>query len=233
MDVLTIILSLLPGFAWLIFYLREDMHPEPKRLIIFVFIVGMASAWFALAVEILAKSFIAGTSFAGMSLLKTASIATLSWLLIMALIEEAIKFGAAYLAIHKNPEFDEPIDAMIYMVVAALGFATVENIGALTGSPGQTAILSSAFTLTSLRFVGATLLHTLASAIVGYYWALGIRTMKTRQYLWIGLLAATVLHGIFNYLILVYGNLIYSVIFLLVVGFFVLSDFERLRHRKI
>ncbi len=234
MNILTVILSLLPGFAWLVFYLQEDLHPEPKRLIAFVFIVGMASAWFALAAEILLRYLIVGATSSGLpQFLKTALISTPVWLLILALTEEVVKFGAAYLAIHKNPEFDEPIDAMIYMVVVALGFATVENLGALSGEASQTAILSSTFTLTSLRFVGATLLHTLTSAIVGFYWALGLRMMKTSRYLFAGLVLATVLHGIFNYFILIYGNLIYSVVFLLVVGFFVLSDFEKLKQRKI
>jgi RsiW-degrading membrane proteinase PrsW (M82 family) len=28
----------------------------------------------------------------------------------------------------RDPEFDEPIDAMLYMIIVALGFATIENI---------------------------------------------------------------------------------------------------------
>lgn len=232
MNILTVILSLLPGFAWLVFYLQEDLHPEPKRLIIFTFIVGMASAWFALALEIIFRSLATGANSEKFSRLGVLASPFLV-LLILAFIEEVIKFGAAYLAIHKSPEFDEPIDAMIYMVVAALGFATVENLGALTGTSSQTAILSNAFTLTSLRFVGATLLHTLTSAIVGYYWALGIKHRQIKHFLLGGLLTATALHSIFNYLILIYGNLIYSVVFLLVVGFFVLADFEKLKHERV
>ena len=81
----------------------------------------------------------------------------------------------------------------------------------------------------SLRFVGATLLHTLTSGIVGYYWALGIVRGKVARYLAIGLPLAAILHATFNYLILTYGNAVYSVIFLIVVGFFVLNDFEKLK----
>jgi len=225
MTAITLVLALLPGFAWLFFYLGEDPHPEPKKLIAYTFVVGMASAFFALALEILLKSFFKNAGVAELSLIP---------LLIFALIEEAVKFGAAYLAVHKRPEFDEPVDAMIYMVVAALGFATVENIGALTtGSSAETALLSQVFATTSIRFVGATLLHSLASAVVGYYWAVGIRDMQIKRYLARGLLLATVLHTVFNYLIISYGNIAYVAVFLTIIGFFVLNDFEKLKRRLI
>jgi RsiW-degrading membrane proteinase PrsW (M82 family) len=224
MIVLGIILGLLPGFAWLFFYLEEDVHPEPKRLIALTFVVGAAAAFLALAVEIFFNTAIRSIS---------AEKLTFSYLLVLGLIEEFIKFGAAYITVHKNPAFDEPVDAMIYMVVASLGFATVENLGAINSNPAQTALLGTVFATTSFRFIGATLLHSLTSALLGYYWAIGIRKMNAAKYIVIGLAVATVLHGIFNYLIMNYGNALYSVVFLLVVGFFVLADFEQLKRRPI
>ena len=225
MNILTIILSLIPGFAWLFFYLREDPHPEPKRLIVFTFVVGMAFAFLALAIEVVMNSALHGFGVEKLTIFS---------LLCLALIEEFLKFWAAYWSIGKSPEFNEPVDAMIYMVVAALGFATVENLGAIGGiKSAETAILSSVFVTTSLRFVGATLLHSLASAVFGYYWALGIREFKAKRYIFIGIIVATLLHAFFNYLIINYGNLAYSVVFLAIVGFFVLSDFEKLKRRVI
>lgn len=167
MNILTPILALLPGFAWLLFYLQEDLHPEPKKLIGLTFIAGMASAFFALAIELIFN--LALLRF-GVGYLNFYS------LLVLAFIEEGTKFSAAYLTIHKSKAFDEPVDAMIYVVAAALGFATLENIGVLTGGlENQTAIVSMAFATASLRFVGATLLHSLTSGIVGFSWAMGIR----------------------------------------------------------
>ena len=219
------ILGLLPGFAWLLFYLQEDLHPEPKKLIGITFIMGMASAFFALAFEIAANF---ALSKIGIVYLSTVS------LFILALVEETVKFGAAYLAVRNSAYFDEPVDAMIYIVVAALGFATVENIGVLTSGGGsELALISGAFAATSLRFVGATLLHSLSSSIVGYYWALGIRNMKAWANVSLGLVFASILHGIFNYFIINHGSIIYVAVFLLVVGFFVLNDFEELRHKKL
>ena len=116
------------------------------------------------------------------------------------------------------------------MIVAGLGFATLENIGALANGAAQgTAIIAGVLEMTSLRFVGATLLHSLTSGIVGYHWAKGIAAKKVAQNLMLGLAIATVLHAFFNYLILNYGNITYSLVFLVFVGFFVLNDFEKLK----
>jgi len=144
-----------------------------------------------------------------------------------------MKFTAAHFAINRNPEFNEPVDAMIYMIVAALGFATLENIGAISGISPSATLVPAVLETISLRFVGATLLHTLTSGIVGYYWALGIVRGKVVRHLALGLAVAAILHTTFNYLILTYGGAVYSVIFLLVVGFFVLNDFEALKAKPI
>ncbi|HEX4104144.1 MAG TPA: PrsW family glutamic-type intramembrane protease [Candidatus Paceibacterota bacterium] len=220
-----LLLGLLPGFAWLIFYLSEDPHPEPDRLIVLTFFSGIAFAFFTIVIE---NIFDAGAADVGIQMLSVLSLIGL------ALIEEIMKFGAAYFAVGKSPELDEPVDRMIYMVVAALGFATLENIGAITNvasgaAPTLTATVGAFFATASMRFVGATLLHSLTSAIVGYQWALGVAKKKVTQYLIAGFGFAALLHASFNYLILAYGNIAYTVVFLLIVGFFVLNDFEKLK----
>jgi protease PrsW len=246
MLLLSVFLGLIPGFAWLIFYLSEDPHPEPKPLIVYTFIVGIVSGFFTIIIE---ELFNAGTAAAGIPSLTAltqtiqASVAGISattflqllFLLIgLAAIEEVMKFAAAYFAVGKSPVLIDPLDAMIYMIVAALGFATLENIGAITNvaaaaASGQGAIFVSVFETVSLRFVGATLLHSLTSAIVGYHWALGIKHQKVPHYIVSGFIFATILHASFNYLILNYAPIGYSVLFLLVIGFFVLNDFEKLK----
>ena len=34
------LLGILPGLVWILFYLQEDPHPEPKHLILLSFVVG-------------------------------------------------------------------------------------------------------------------------------------------------------------------------------------------------
>ncbi len=220
MLVLALVFGLLPGFAWLVFYMTEEPHPEPKRLIILTFFAGIAFGFFTIIIE---EWWSGALAHAGIETLSVLS------LLGLACIEEVMKFGAAYFSVNKSPLLDDPIEYMLYMIVAAMGFATLENIGAIANIPVQFAFVGAFFTTASLRFVGATLLHALTSGIVGYHWALGVARKKIGRNLAVGFLYATVLHTIFNYLILSYGNVAYTVVLLLIVGFVVLNDFEKLK----
>lgn len=220
MSFLLLMLGLLPGFVWLLFYLAEDPHPEPKRLIAFTFFAGIAVAFITVAVELLFNSAMTDIGIVTLSILS---------LLGLACIEELMKFAAAYFSISHTPEIKDPVDPMVYMIIAALGFATLENIGTLASISTSTPLLAAAFETISLRFVGATLLHTLTSGIVGYHWSLGITKKKVGEYLAAGIIFATLCHAAFNYLILNFANVGYSVLFLIVVGFFVMTDFEELK----
>ncbi len=221
--VATLVFGLLPGFAWLIFYFTEEPHPEPKRLIVLTFFVGVAFGFFTIVVEQMFSHAESQWDIQELSLISLAGL---------ALIEEVLKFGAAYFAVGKSPLLDEPVERMLYMIVAAMGFATLENIGAVSNISlvaSQTAMVGAFFATASLRFVGATLLHSLTSGIVGYHWALGVARKKVGWNLAFGLVIATALHTFFNHLILDYGDITYVVVFLLIVGFFVLNDFEKLK----
>ncbi len=225
MLVLALVFGLLPGFAWLAFYLAEEEdRPEPKRLIALTFFAGIAFGLFTIIVE---KWWTAVLSGAGIALFSAISLLTL------AFIEEVMKFGAAYFAVGKDGRASEPVERMLYMIVAAMGFATLENLGAIVSIRPSLAFVNAFFTTASLRFVGATLLHSLTSAIVGYHWALGVARRKTGRNLAVGLAYASVLHAIFNYLILDYGNVAYTAVLLVIAGFFVLNDFEKLRARPV
>lgn len=231
MVVPVLILGLLPGFVWLAFYLQEDRKkPEPKKLLVLSFLSGAAVTIPAVGLEILVRD---GLRYSGVIDYGVISFLGLS------LVEEVMKFSAAYFVIHKSREFDEPIDAMIYLVTAALGFATAENIAVNSGllsafDPSELAatsiIFGDVFDVTTRRFIGATLLHSLSSGIVGYYWALGIFKKKTLKFIIAGLLIATLLHAIFNYLIIKNVGIIFPTLFLALIAFFVLNDFEKLKN---
>jgi RsiW-degrading membrane proteinase PrsW (M82 family) len=227
MIFLLLILGLLPGFAWLVFYVEEEeTHPEPRRLIALAFAAGIAAGLVAVVLESVLKNAASGVGIGEFSL---------AALVAFALIEETVKFGAAYLAIGKSRLARNPVDLMIYVIVAALGFATLENIGALVTlwlnahTAGMGSVTAGIVEALSLRFAGATLLHSLTSGVVGYYWALGMLKRSVPRHLLTGIAIATVLHVFFNMLILNYGNVAYAVVFLTLLGFFVLNDFEKLK----
>ncbi|MFH1246658.1 MAG: PrsW family glutamic-type intramembrane protease [Candidatus Liptonbacteria bacterium] len=234
MAFLAALSALIPGFAWLYFYLKEDSHPEPKLLIAKTFIAGGACAFIALAAQLALQK--VGFSFDVVQGAYGATLRLVITIFIFSLIEELVKFGAAYVSVHNDPAFQEPIDAMIYTIVAALGFATVENIGAVQqniGGATQAQFLGLVFQTLTLRFVGATLLHSLSSGLIGYYWALSVRSFRSNYILVWGILLGSGLHAVFNYLILSYGNLMYAVGFVVVMGISVLGDFEKLKLKPI
>jgi RsiW-degrading membrane proteinase PrsW (M82 family) len=217
------LIAFAPALVWLAFFLREDVHPEPKKWLAITFFGGAV-----VSVPVFFIQWGLEGAFTGVGFILIVGY---------ALIEETFKFFTAYLIVHKNPVFDEPVDAMIYLVVAALGFATVENVFVMNGMTNTLASLGEflaagapLYTL-SLRLVGATLLHALASGLVGYYWARGIAVRQVGRFVCFGILAATVLHAFFNLLVSAFENspIVYPTLFLVVAGFFVLADFEQVR----
>ena len=219
--VIPLILGLLPSFAWLAFYLLEDLrHPEPKRLIFYTFLAGAFITVFVLQFQILINNW-----------LSSANIETYSSFafVLFALVEEFFKFFAAFLVMKKSRDLDEPIDPMIYMIVSALGFSAVENVASVFRSTDGL-LGAGPIETTTLRFVGATLLHTLSSGVIGYYWGLSVaRRMKFWRAIIGSLAIATLLHAIFNYFIIRFDEITIPILFLVIVGFFILSDFEKLK----
>lgn len=147
--------------------------------------------------------------------------------LVLAAVEEISKFFAAFWIIRKSRFFDEPVDAMVYMIAAALGFAALENIFITFGNiNGASMAIGEILGIIVFRFIGATLLHALSSGVVGYYWAKKLSLLK-------GLAAASLLHAIFNYLIIIFNEeLIYPTIFLIIIALFIFWDFEKLKITK-
>jgi len=217
MNFLVLLLGLLPSFIWLSFFLQEDIHPEPRKMIFYVFVTGAVAALGAYFLQVWANGQLFTLSIFSDSL---------EYFAIFAGIEELIKFFAAFVIIRGSKYFDEPVDAMIYMMTAAMGLAAVENI-AVAFDNGFVAI-----TIGSLmfRFLGATLLHALSSSAMGYYWAQGIVQKRTPIYILWGFVMATLLHTVFNYFIVAFDNgFMYSIGVLMLAAFFVFYDFEKLK----
>lgn len=175
-------------------FLKKDLHPEPKRLIIKTFILGIVIAPLVVLLQWLANYF-----FSSIGIGKFVS-QTISFFIWGAFIEEYMKYWAVKVSVIRNPEFDEPPDAMIYMITAALGFAAIENILILFNVVPDGA--TQAIGVWALRFTGATLLHALSSAIVGFFLGLSwFYDHHKKKFLSAGIILATVLHLAFNLII--------------------------------
>jgi len=86
----------------------------------------------------------------------------------------------------------------------------------------------------TLRFIGANFLHTLASGLIGYYWARGIVEGNVGRRLLVGIPLAVALHAAFNILIIKLGPLYFlaTSVLLFIAGLAVLRNFEVLKQLK-
>lgn len=180
--------GIVPSLIWTWFWIKEDAkHPEPKQLIVAAFLVGMVVVAAVIPLQKLASVFLSGTAM------------VLAW----AAIEEAMKFALAYFTVLSHKANDEPIDPLIYMITVALGFAAAENALFLIDPIANSGFVESVLT-GNFRFLGATLLHVLASSAIGLMLGLSFYKRKLVKfwYATVGLILAIVLHGAFNFFIL-------------------------------
>lgn len=177
--------GILPTMLWLWFWLREDnLHPEPRSLISISFIAGGIVVIFAILAEGLIAEVVSNTQYR-----------YIAW----ATIEEIFKFLAVLFIASKLKNVDEPIDAMIYCVTVALGFAGLENTLFIL-SPLLQGDIAVSIVTGNMRFIGATLVHTVSTALVGFMIGLSFyRSHFTKVLLTtIGVVLAIVLHASFN-----------------------------------
>ena len=180
--------GLIPALFWLWFWLREDTEkPEPYLLIAITFIAGMAVVPLALPLQKYAIDLYHGDNL----------------VYVWVIIEEVLKYGVALSIILWNRAVDEPVDMIIYMITIALGFASLENTLFLLNPLATGDYLNSALT-GSFRFLGATLLHVLASGTVGIALAFTYHKSSLTRLLsgMFGLCLAIVLHALFNFFIM-------------------------------
>lgn len=182
-----LIFGFLPSIIWLLYFLKKDVHPEPKRQVIKIFLWGMLITLPAIFIE------------RGIfDVFKKLNLPYFLYIFFgIAGVEEILKYLVIRDKVLNDPEFDEPLDVMLYMIIAALGFAGLENILILFSSPFN---FFEMFFISTLRFIGAVFLHTLCSGSFGYFLSLSFFEIKNRTKLFIaGILTAILSHGFFNF----------------------------------
>lgn len=202
--------GILPALVWLFFWLNEDKKkPEPTGHLLQAFLVGGLAVLVAFFLERPFLEIIGPLT--GTTITLTFSLSTLITILasaklivVWSFIEESVKYLGAQMSVFSRAAFDEPIDAMIYMITVALGFAAVENslflFDLLLKGEGHVYFLVTGH----LRFLGATIVHTVSSAVIGASIAMTFYSSNVKKTLAIiiGLATATVLHAIFNFFII-------------------------------
>ena len=115
---------------------------------------------------------------------------------------------------YKQDSFNEPMDGIVYGVIASLGFALIENIiyVFLYAEPGQEMRVGI------LRMFTAIPAHALMGVIMGYYVGKAkFDNVNSKKLMVKGLLGAIILHSAYNYFLSL-GNAmaVFSIISLIV-----------------
>lgn len=199
--VASIVGAFLPAVLWLLFlYTRDRYEPEPKRLILGLFVVGMV-----IAVPV---------AFVGEAIVGALSATVL--ILLVGPIEEAAKYLAAFIVVRKNPNFNEPVDGMLYLATVALGFAALETTTYILRSAAQAAssggvrnAIAAVSTVGLLRGLYSIFGHVSWSGMVGYFLARHVLGGRPQREVAIGILAAGGLHTLFDFTLLLRGGFVF------------------------
>src|SRR3989344_5322974 len=224
---LLLLFALAPSFIWLAFFLQEDTYPEPNRMVLKVFLLGMLVTIPAIYLEIFLEGFLSSFSLPQIGYL------LLYFLFGVALVEELLKYIVVRFGVFSNAAFDEPVDVMFYMIIAGLGFAAFENI-LLLFRLIQTYPASDIFLVNIIRLTQAVFLHALVSGLFGYFIALSFLKKKYEGFLlFFVFFSATVLHGLFNFYIFYIGGQNFLLLLLPVIPLAALAVFISFGFRQL
>lgn len=220
------IFGIAPSIVWLLFYLRKDAHPESHWMVIRIFFFGMIISLPVLLVEIAFFKTISKIP------IPSAIALILNIFIGISLTEELFKYLVVKYGVLSHSELDEPIDVMLYMIIAALGFAASENI-LLFLNAHPLIKLPEVLSLLTIRFVGATFLHALCSGIIGFFLAFSFFEIKSqRRFFTLGMGIAVLLHGLYDFSIITMGEnirLVIPIIILTSLAIFVSLGFKTLQ----
>ncbi len=179
----------LPAIFWLWFWLKEEdsENTAPRGLVILSFILGGIIVVIAIWLEKYSLKYIFDNT---------------RQVIVWASIEELLKFAGVAVIILSIREVKKPIDYPMYFIAVALGFAALENILYLLQPLYVNGTVVGLLT-GNLRFLGSTLLHAIASGMIGSALGLSFFLQKYRGiYLLFGIIFAIVLHSTFNFFIM-------------------------------
>ncbi len=221
------IIGILPAIIWLLFYLRQDVHPESNRKVMEIFLWGGVMVVPVYLIESILEYFFPEKNI----LLQNATLLFIYYIFVVGLVEEFFKYWVVKKRVINSSHLDEPIDLMLYLIISGLGFAMVENISVILSSTA----LEEAVFVSLIRLLTAVFLHSLAAAITGYFLALSFYHRK-KFFIAVGLLFAATFHGFYNLSIIRLENaenlfsFLLPIVIIFLMAIIVYIFFKRIKH---
>jgi RsiW-degrading membrane proteinase PrsW (M82 family) len=186
-----LILAIAPSAALFIFFYARDRHNrEPFGTLAKTFLLGAAAIIPAMLVSVsLARLF----HWSG----ETPNLlsAFLGALFIVGFVEEGCKYVVVRFYSFHRPDFDEPYDGIMYSVMAALGFATVENVLFVLTTGAGAGVMRALLSVPSHAFDGV---------LMGYFLGEAKFAQSDRRGNWLSALGfslAVLAHGIYDFIV--------------------------------
>lgn len=223
--IVAFLLSLLPAvfFLW-VWYLRNRDRSLPAASIALAFAVGAFLVGPAFFLERIAHNgwkvvspqteHYYNGAIVPLLRLQDILLPALATFLIVALIEEGLRYAAMRFWLKRSRTIDQVFDGLLIGVAIGLGFSTFENTlyfkDLLNGQEYDTLVF-----VFFLRFLISTLAHVSFSGIMGVFIAQGIfHLFRPRQFMMLAFFVPWLLHGLFDLLIGV-GYGLYAVLVLI------------------
>jgi RsiW-degrading membrane proteinase PrsW (M82 family) len=157
-----VLLAAFPALLWMGYFYGQDRHEKrPKHFIFGLFLVGAFIA--GPVVAFLIARVMPPTTALAMPMAPFSTERLIKFFAITGLAQELAKYTVVRYSVYLSPEFDEPMDGVIYMTAAAIGFATYQNCEFLQ-SLGGSIYLSSGVA----QVVVNTLAHACFAGVLGY-----------------------------------------------------------------
>lgn len=181
-------IALAPGAAiGLFIWLRDKYDREPLKHMFISFMLGVLCAVPAVILSIILGKFFP------VDYQNIISVAVYA-LVVVAFAEEFSKYLILRYYAYRQKEFNEPFDGIVYGAIIGLGFAGIENILYVADGGLQVGIL---------RMFTAVPAHASFGIIMGYYFGMAWQYKhRAREFKFKGLLAAIVLHGLYNFFLM-------------------------------
>ena len=180
-----IVMALVPAIIWIGFFYRQDrLEPEPKSLVIEVFILGGLLAW-AVGIPLVNSFNLPSWLF------NSFWTNLLGAILVIGFIQEFLKYVAVRFSVFNSAEFNEKIDGIIYATAAGLGYATALNISYITSTGGVNLGMGA------IRVVLTALAQASFAGVMGYFLGQQKLDMKPAWWMPLGLLVTAILNGTF------------------------------------
>ena len=205
--------TVLPSIILVYFFVTQDRFPEPKKIIIITFVLGIlitipAGFLNSYLIDYFYYNFRfhyyyneIDTFFVG------------------PFTEEILKFCIIFFYCSRLDDFDEPMDGLVYGATAALGFAMAENFEYVYNASNFNSTWQD---VAWVRALSTAPMHAACGAMIGFAVSYYHFYNKKIIFLVIGLSVAIIFHFLFNY-----GFLDLIVIIQLIILFFLFRHLKK------